>query len=210
MRYTATIEITDYVCNPYTIEVYKVIQIQKESGVNRARSEAGRASALSAYLANIGMTLAEYEKLCQDAKDPVERNEEGAHIVPSEKVASMLVCANDVLPRAQQFTARGQERSRIATSDMTLVYDAEDVYQWERFAVVTQGSGAKASNQRGLRSDMVLGRATGTVSFEFSDQYVDPGKLQRALAYAGEHVGIGASRKMGKGRFTVVTYAKTK
>jgi len=74
--------------------------------------------------------------------------------------------------------------------------------------VVTQGAGAKASNQRGYRCNLVARQATGTFRVSFNEQFVDTKRLRALLEYAGEHVGIGASRKMGMGRFHVTGFDK--
>jgi hypothetical protein len=85
---------------------------------------------------------------------------------------------------------------------------------WERFAVVSAGTGAKLSNQRGLRRSLFIGaeppddcepthpvKVTSTI--DINPEMVRPEVLHKALAFAGESVGIGASRKMGWGRFKV-------
>ena len=94
----------------------------------------------------------------------------------------------------------------------------EDANSWERFAVVSSGTGAKLSNQRGYRKNLFIGAdppegdptapviATGTI--EIDDQMVKPDVLENALEWAGVFVGIGASRKMGWGRWKVENFSK--
>ena len=79
---------------------------------------------------------------------------------------------------------------------------------YERYATVTSGTGAKLSNQRALRkSDYICDfEATGSVSI--NPDYVNPETLHKAIVWGGENVGIGASRKMGWGRFEVREFVK--
>jgi hypothetical protein len=97
----------------------------------------------------------------------------------------------------------------------------EDASLWERFAVVSSGTGAKLSNQRGLRRSLFIGaeppddclptgpvNAHGTIGI--NETMVRPEVLAKALDYAGESVGIGASRKMGWGRFVVRKFEEVK
>jgi hypothetical protein len=74
---------------------------------------------------------------------------------------------------------------------------------WERFAVVSAGTGQKLSNQRALRTDPYIEHAEATGVIAIDETAIRPDVLWKALAWAGVHVGIGAARKMGKGRFTL-------
>ena len=74
---------------------------------------------------------------------------------------------------------------------------------WERFAVVSAGTGAKLSNQRGFRSNDYIRQFSGRLTIEFDASLADQSRVRDFITYAGREVGIGASRKMGWGRFTV-------
>ena len=65
------------------------------------------------------------------------------------------------------------------------------------------GTGQKLSNQRALRADPYIEDAGATGVIGVDETAVRPEVLWKALAWAGVHVGIGAARKMGKGRFTL-------
>jgi CRISPR/Cas system endoribonuclease Cas6 (RAMP superfamily) len=92
---------------------------------------------------------------------------------------------------------------------MELEFDENDVEDWERFVVVKQGSGAKLSNQRALRTNKRIKSVVGRFTLTFSPDFVSPKKLREALEWGGQHVGIGASRKMGMGRFTVTGFEQS-
>lgn len=202
-----------YIGHPYWPEREKVINITKESGMSRARSTANKHKALEQHLISVGMTLAQYEELVHLAERPFYTA--GDHIiVPSLHVTSMLVATCDMIRSAGKPVPPDQVRSLITCSDWTTDRTAPDGV-WERFAVVTAGTGAKLSNQRALRTNPYIGSlpgvaghfvsATGTVSVE--ETMVKPQVLLDALKWAGQHVGIGASRKMGWGRFTVESFS---
>lgn len=70
-------------------------------------------------------------------------------------------------------------------------------------AAVTSGSGAKLSNQRGLRVNEYLSNFRGALNLEFSEEAVKPARMRDFVAYVGREIGVGASRKMGWGRFVV-------
>lgn len=204
--YKITLAIKDMVLHPYTDAMYALIEIQKNSGLNRARSDAARSKALSQELTRLGMSLEDYEDLQARAADPFERDAQGRHVHPAEKVAAMLVSINDTLPASARFTDRGQERSRVACSDMLLDYSEADVDKWVRYVVVNLGTGQKASNQRAQRVSTVIKEAVGTFTVTLSKDYVNPARLKAAIEAGGLSVGVGASRKMGKGRFTVTSF----
>lgn len=109
-----------------------------------------------------------------------------------------------------------QVRTMLRVSAWTTDARPDDAHVWERYAVVTAGTGAKLSNQRALRRNLFVGAnppdgeptkpvtATGTITLD--PEMVKPDVLANALVWAGQWVGIGASRKMGWGRFTVVGF----
>jgi len=90
-----------YIGNPYWIEMYKVIEITKHSGMSRARSEGNRRKALEEYLRLTGMTFAEYESLEAMSKLPFHTNDDGFITIPSERILSFLVAVCDTVRSAQ-------------------------------------------------------------------------------------------------------------
>jgi len=93
-------------------------------------------------------------------------------------------------------------RNRLTVSDfITHKKKADGV--WERFAVVKSGTGKTLSNQRGLRSNGFIRDFTASGTITMDENMVDPAAVLTLLEFAGRGVGIGASRKMGYGKFTV-------
>ena len=187
-----------YIASPYWPEMYQCIEIEKKSGVNRARTDANRRKALEAYLSSENMTPQQYEALKALAARPFHADEQGIYI-PADNIISALVNANMVAPRSMRI-----ENLRVAVTASDFRTDKQQPDGiWRRFAVVTMGTGQKASNQRGLRENAYIQdfAATGTIDVE--PEMVDPKALVKLLEFTGRIVGIGASRKMGWGRFTV-------
>lgn len=210
------VELSSYIAHPYRPERERVITILKESGVNRARTTANRQRALEEYLMAAGMTLEEFRELERKADEPFYRDRDGVIIVPELHVMSMIVATCDEIRAAGRPCPMEMARTLIrATSWRTDRTDPDGV--WERFAVVTGGTGAKLSNQRALRSNPYIGTAPGDAtgyapgvpahgSIWIDPSTIKPDTLASALKWAGERIGIGASRKMGWGRFKVIKF----
>jgi hypothetical protein len=196
-----TVLIKKYIAAPYWPELEKLINIGKESGVSRARTPETRRKALDSYLASIGMSRAEYEELQRLAARPFYMHE-GHIVVPELHVMSMIVATCDRIGSRARPCEPGMARTVISASawhtDKTRADGA-----WERFAVVSSGTGAKLSNQRALRTDPYIENAAAHGTLDIDTGVIRPEILWKALDWAGTYVGIGSARKMGWGRFTV-------
>lgn len=215
--YQLEIVLHSYIGHPYWPERERVINIVKESGMSRARSTANRRSALEQYLKSAGMTLAQFEELQARADEPFYRDGEWIS-VPEIHVTSMMVNTAMTIRAAGRAVAPEKLRSLVQVSAWrTDRRDADGI--WERFAVVTSGTGAKLSNQRALRSNPYIGTPPGQLEggqaakargrLMMDPSMVKPSVMLDMLRYAGTDVGIGASRKMGWGRFDVLAMTET-
>ena len=183
----------------------------------RARSAANRRKALEEYLRANGMTLADYDELERLANRPFHVDERGCVKVPKASVEAMLVATCDTIPSAGRPCPASMVRTVLRADEWRTDTPASEAQTWERFAVVASGTGAKLSNQRGLRRDLYIGleppaevpptsKVVATGTLDPHPEMVRPEVLRRALDYAGEWVGIGASRKMGWGRFELMSW----
>lgn len=187
-----------FIAEPYHVERYKLIEIQKHSGMARARSEAKRNKALEEHLKSTGMTLNDYRALEQSASVPFFFTDAGLIYIPADRIASCLVNASAEAPAKMKIA---NIRSALRITDFVTDKKGADG-TWERFAVVTNSAG-KLSNQRGLRCSQYIRNFTAAGEISFDAAMVKPEGLVKLLEYAGRDIGIGASRKMGYGRFTV-------
>lgn len=202
MKLDLTFTKPGYIASPYWPEMYRLIEIQKTSGMNRARSEKKRRECLETTLTEMGMTLADYEKLSRLAHRPFHRNgggDDGEIIIPADRILSCMVNASDRAP--SKLRIESIRSALVATDFRTGKTEPDGV--WERFAVVNSGTSAKLSNQRGFRSDSYIEDFTATGEIDVDPGMVKPDSVLALMAYAGKYVGIGASRKMGWGRFTI-------
>jgi hypothetical protein len=211
-----TINLRSYIADPYWPERERLINIQKESGMNRARSSANRRKALEEHLRANDMTLADYERLEVLASRPFHTDDDGRIVIPSRQVTAMIVATCDEARAAFRPCPPEQVRYAIRASSWTTDVTPDDALVWERYAMVTAGTGARLSNQRALRRNAYIGAeppdetlaatkpvtARGTV--EVDPEMVKPDVLLNALTWAGQRIGIGACRKMGWGRFEVL------
>lgn len=195
-----------YIADPYWPEIAKVINIGKESGMNRAKSPANRRKALEEHLRATGMTLDQYDALVALSARPFYTDDSGAIVIPENHVMSFLVATCDEARSAQRPCNPEQVRSRFIVTPWETGKDKEDGV-WERFATVSSGTGQKLSNQRGLRSSKFISKFTARGQITFEPDYVNPDTLRNAIAWGGQFVGIGASRKMGWGRFALTEFA---
>lgn len=196
---------TPFVAHPYWPEMYQVIEITKKSGMNRAKSDANRRKSLEEYLRANGMTLTDFEKLEAASKRPFHTLKSGEIIIPPESVMAFLVAANHQARAAFRACPPEQVWARITASHLATGKKEPDGI-WKRFATVNLGTGAKASNQRGLRENAYIEDFTATGTLSFDEQTVNPDALRNLITWGGQFVGIGASRKMGKGRFQLQSF----
>jgi hypothetical protein len=198
-----------YIGDPYWPEREKFINIQKQSGMNRARSTANRRKALEEHLGAIGMSLADYEALEKLAKRPFY-TESGEIIIPELHVMSFLVATCDEARAATRPCEPNQVRSRfIVTPWTTGKTESDGVFS--RFVTPGGGGGGnkqKLSNQRGLRENDYISNFTAKGLITFDPDFVDAKTLQRGIEWGGTFVGIGACRKMGYGRFQLKVFAE--
>lgn len=187
-----------YIAHPYWPEMYRLIEIQKTSGINRARSEKRRREALEATLRSMQLSLDDYTALQAAALRPFHTNGDGTIIIPADRVASCLVNACDEAPARLRIS---NLRNALRISDFKTGKSAPDGV-WSRFAVV-QSASNKLSNQRGLRENSYIENFTATGTIEGDPEMVKPEAVIELLEFAGREIGIGASRKMGWGRFAV-------
>ena len=151
------------------------------------------------------MTLADFERLEALSKRPFHTRPDGKIIIPSDKFMAFLVNANAEARAAFKACPPEQVWSRIVATDLNTGKSEPDGV-WKRFVTVSLGTGAKASNQRGLRENAYIEDFTAIGSVSFDEQTVDAKTLGNLIEWAGQFVGIGSSRKMGKGRFKLTRY----
>ena len=200
-EFKVSVNLKNYIAAPYWPELEKLINIKKESGMSRARTQETRRKALDSYLNSVGMTRGDYEELERLSARPFYTHE-GHIIVPELHVISMIVAACDSIGSRGRPCAPDIARTVISASPWHTGKTGPDGI-WERFAIVSSGTGAKLSNQRALRSDAFIADADADGTLDIDTSVVRPEILWKALEWAGTYVGIGSSRKMGWGRFTI-------
>ena len=188
--------------DPYWPEQEKVINILKESGAKRVRSREKAEKALSDYLQQQGMKMDDFRKLERLAARPFYTLDGTAEIVISEhQLYGMLAQACQLATSAVRLTRAEQVRTLLTMTDWrTGKVEADGV--WSRFVVVT-GAQGKLSNQRALRENAYIADFDATGEIAFSEEILDAEKVKRFLVFCGRDVGVGASRKLGWGRFEV-------
>lgn len=200
MQVKLTFKEPGYIASPYWPEMYRLIEITKLSGANRIRSEKKRREALEEHLRSVGITFADYEALERASQRPFYTRNGGPEIIiPGDKILSCLVSASDEAPSKLRIDSI---RTVIRASDFTTGKTAADGV-WERFAVVKTGSGKTLSNQRGFRTNQYIKNFIAEGTLDYDPEMVKPAAVVALLEFAGRIKGIGASRKMGWGRFTV-------
>lgn len=194
-----------YIAHPFWPAREKLINIQKQSGLNRARSEDKRQKTLSAWLQAHGLSLDDYRVLEAQANRPFYTADGSDEIVvSSHQLYGMLAQASALAPSAIRLARPEQIRTLLTLSDFRTGKHKPDGV-WERFVPVKSGTGQTLSNQRGLRADPYLSTfsAEGTVSLIDAEHEA---RAREFISWAGREVGVGAARKMGWGRFAIVSW----
>jgi hypothetical protein len=200
-----------YIAHPYWPQRERLINIQKESGTKRVRSEEKRVKVLRDYLATKGMSMADYEALEQEADrqfyqardlDNADGHDASEIVIPAHQMYGMAAQACGLASSAIRVARAENLRTVLTVSDIfTGKHKADGV--WERFVVVTAGTGNKLSNQRALRSNEFVGPFQTTLTVAFSDEIIAPKKVDDFISFCGREIGVGASRKLGWGRFEI-------
>ena len=153
-------------------------------------------------MARLTMTRPQYEDLERLASRPFYTSDEAMIIVPALHVVSMIVATCDTVSSRARPCPPELVRTLIKPTGWQTTRPPRTGF-WERYSTVSSGTGQKLSNQRALRADPYIEDADATGVIGIDDSDIRAEVLWKALAWAGVHVGIGAARKMGKGRFTL-------
>jgi hypothetical protein len=209
MRIVIALEfVKGYIGHPYTPEREKLINIQKQSGLNRARSEDKRAKTLKAFLTAHNITVEEYQALEIAAARPFYMGPDGEILIPAHQLHGMMGQAADVSPASIRLAQPEQIRILLEWENLRTGKHKPDGI-WERFVPVKSGTGQILSNQRSLRADPYIEnfRASGALRLANPDQLA---KAHEFIKWAGAEIGVGAARKMGWGRFEVAQWQPMK
>lgn len=199
MNVTLTIHLhKGYIGNPYWPEMEKVINIRKQSGVDRARSEAKRSLALSAWLSSHNMTMDDYRVLETQAARPFYTNETGEIVIPAHHWHGFMASAAAVAPASIRLAKPEQIRNIVEWQDMPTGKTKPDEL-WERFVKNA------LTNQRRLQSNHVITDVTATGTLHLVNPELEK-KAKEFISWGGAEIGIGAARKMGWGRFTITAW----
>jgi hypothetical protein len=132
---------------------------------------------------------------------PLNGHDPDEIVIPPHQIYGCLTQAADLARPATRVASRDQIRTMLTVEQPIYTGKSAPDGVWERFAVVTGRTGARLSNQRALRRSWYIGSFAGELAVAFDRTVADPQKVEDFIAYAGRDIGIGASGKMGWGRF---------
>jgi hypothetical protein len=135
----------------------RFINVDKESGVRRVRSEAARQKALAEYLAKTGITVGELDALRERAdrlfytaadvermsfgQCPLNGHDPDEICIPPNQIYGYLAQASDLARSATRVASRDQIRSVLTVTQPIYTGKSEPDGVFERSAVVTSGLG---------------------------------------------------------------------
>ena len=195
---------TNYIAHPYWPSRNLCIEIEKKSGVNRQKSDETRLAALKAECEKQGITHDDYLRLKIEASCQWYTNADGNIIIPRHQLAGAFVQAIGQAPKA----LRGpfdKENFRALVQVGDFVTD-----KTECNGVFARFVKLEGSNQRSWQENEFLGQyleagepfsASGVI-VATEPKWSDT--VKALLRAAIETIGVGAARKMGFGRGTVV------
>jgi len=196
-----------YIADPYWPEREKLINIDKESGLNRVRSQDRREKALRDYLASKGLAMEDYAALAAQAGRPFHTRDGTAEIViPSQHVLGCLVQAASTCTASIRIARPEQLRTILWSTPWRTGKALADAQTWSRFVVVKSGTGKALSNQRALRENEYIENFDATGQLHFAGDAAQLPRLREFLAWAGREIGVGASRKLGWGRWELAEF----
>ena len=196
--YTATIKLYSYIASPYWPELDDLINIQKKSGVNRAKSEGKRELALKSYLKQEGISEEHYFELLDKSSRQWYTNDDGKIIVPRHQLAGCLVQSVGMAPAAVRGKFdKDSFRHYVRLSDFTTEKVKPDTV-FDRYVK------NEATNQRRRTINGVIENfeAVGTVEIDSKFKLKD---FDNLLTFALSECGLGGCRKMGYGRGEIST-----
>lgn len=188
-----------YIANPYWPAMERIITIRKQSGVDRARSETKRTQALKAWLDKAGMTAEDYQRLEAAAARPFYTDDStGEILVPAHHLHGFIAAVAAVAPAAVRLAKAEQVRTLLECGDLrTGKRKADGVY--ERFVR------NPLTNQRRLQTNDYIADVTASGTIHLVNDEMSK-QAREFFAFGGREVGVGACRKMGWGRFAVMTW----
>lgn len=202
-----TLSFPKYIAHPYTTERNDLINIQKKSGMNMARTEATRNKKLLQYLEVIKITKEDYDLLVKKCESEFYFNKEGFIYIPRHCLAGMFVEACCTGPSAIKLN-HTNFRSDVEVSDfITTKKKADGVFG--RFVPIKDGKGNMITNQRQWQQNQHILDFEAKGQLSFDNDVVETDRLKALLEYAGSKIGVGASRKMAYGRFKVTEWIVT-
>lgn len=174
--------------------------------MNRARSEQKREDALKEYLRRNGYTLEQYAELERLAQRQFYTAGDGTIIISSHQVYGCLIESARNISASQRPCDPNNLRHVLRVSDLRTEKTQADG-TFKRLVMPKSGTGQPLSNQRALRMNDYIEdfEAVGSIRF-FPEDLRNVDELPDFLSYAGQRIGVGASRKMGMGRFVVKSY----
>lgn len=209
LTYRVKLAMRSYIADPYWAEQERIINIRKQSGVDRSRSEEKRSKVLADFLKRISMTTDEFKTLQARAERSWYRmdddNLDSFIVIPARQVTGMLVHAADNAPAGCRIP-EDNLRSLVHVDNLVTNRKQKDGV-FSRFILPKDGKGNPLSNQRRFTEDEYIKdfEAAGEIRFEDS---LKPDAIKGLLSYAFESVGVGACRKMDYGRGRVVEFER--
>jgi len=194
-QWVIEVQMESYIAEPYWPQRDDVIQIEKKSGMNFARTDEKRAATLLAYLEQQGMTRADYDALVVLAARPWYRTgeREGEIVIPRHQVSGALVQATKLSPSSIIKTSYADSLRTLLRLDDWKTGKMQRDELFRRYV-------KNDSNQRRLSESEVIKDFTAKGTLGFDRDVLRPETVKALLRYMLSMVGVGSCRKMGYGR----------
>lgn len=192
-----TVNLESYIAHPYWPEREETIAIERNSGMNRQKSEEKRQTALLSELDKRGIEFSEYEEMKARAERPFYRvnndDESSPIVIPRHHIAGAFVETLAKSPKNLRGPYdKDNFRHLCRISDwVTNKTEADGVF--DRYVKLD------TSNMRNRQQNPYIKNVTCSGTLEILETH-KPEDVQRLLRAAIELWGVGACRKMGYGR----------
>lgn len=187
-----------YIANPYWPEVEWCLKIEQKAGVHPRHKDDKKRKLIEHYCNQNGISLADFD--AARVKIATQRwyfDKNGDIYIPRHHISGMLV-----------QTIQGHRLKSSVNVDQLRsflqVYDAEVLPKKQKLDFMfSRYIKNPESNMRRLQEDEVISDFVAVGTLNFNPDIFNIRDVEDLFSYGGRWVGIGSSRKMGYGRYSV-------
>ncbi len=193
-----------YIANPYWPEVEWLFQLEKAAKVHPRHGDDKRKLLIETHCKDKGIAIERVEearrKIVEEKWYRVGNVPTGNIYIPHHQFAGCLV--QSLQSHALKSVINKDAFRSFVTVGHLFIEPAKKKADgtYDRYVKNPE------TNLRRLQSDEYIANFVATGDIHFRDDVVEPEKLESLIKFAGEWVGVGAARKMGRGKYKLIGF----